>query len=69
MGHTGRCGLLLVLTSLWLAVARLWLELVLVLGDLHIPHRSESLPDQFKDLLVRNTQRDQHADQTRMDPG
>lgn len=28
------------------------LQLVLVLGDLHIPHRSESLPDQFKDLLV-----------------
>jgi len=27
-------------------------ELVLVLGDLHIPHRSESLPDQFRDLLV-----------------
>jgi len=25
---------------------------VLVLGDLHIPHRAESLPDQFKDLLV-----------------
>lgn len=27
-------------------------ELVLVLGDLHLPHRSESLPEQFKDLLV-----------------
>jgi len=27
-------------------------ELVLVLGDLHIPHRSDALPDQFKDLLV-----------------
>lgn len=27
-------------------------ELVLVLGDLHIPHRMDSLPEQFKDLLV-----------------
>lgn len=27
-------------------------ELVLVLGDLHLPHRAESLPEQFKDLLV-----------------
>jgi len=27
-------------------------ELVLVLGDLHIPHRKEDLPEQFKDLLV-----------------
>jgi len=27
-------------------------ELVLVLGDLHVPHRRDQLPDQFKDLLV-----------------
>jgi vacuolar protein sorting-associated protein 29 len=27
-------------------------ELVLVLGDLHIPHRRDELPDLFKDLLV-----------------
>lgn len=27
-------------------------ELVLVLGDLHIPHRAESIPEQFKSLLV-----------------
>lgn len=27
-------------------------ELVLVLGDLHIPHRSIGLPNEFKDLLV-----------------
>jgi len=27
-------------------------ELVLVLGDLHLAHRKESLPEQFKDLLV-----------------
>lgn len=29
-------------------------ELVLVLGDLHIPHRKEDLPEQFKALLVPN---------------
>jgi len=29
-------------------------ELVLVLGDLHIPHRKSELPDLFKDLLVPN---------------
>jgi vacuolar protein sorting-associated protein 29 len=29
-------------------------ELVLVLGDLHIPHRTDALPEQFKDLLVPN---------------
>mmetsp|Transcript_19337 Transcript_19337/g.21646 ORF Transcript_19337/g.21646 Transcript_19337/m.21646 type:complete len:193 (+) Transcript_19337:27-605(+) len=27
-------------------------ELVLVLGDLHIPHRADELPNLFKDLLV-----------------
>lgn len=27
-------------------------ELVLVLGDLHIPHRVERIPEQFKQLLV-----------------
>jgi len=27
-------------------------ELVLVLGDVHIPHRKDELPDLFKDLLV-----------------
>lgn len=27
-------------------------ELVLVLGDLHIPHRKEDIPQLFKDLLV-----------------
>ena len=27
-------------------------ELVLVLGDLHLPHRKDQLPEQFKDLLV-----------------
>jgi len=27
-------------------------ELVLVLGDLHIPHRKDELPNEFKDLLV-----------------
>eukprot|EP01006_Ploeotia_vitrea_P004112 TRINITY_DN11386_c0_g1_i2.p1 TRINITY_DN11386_c0_g1~~TRINITY_DN11386_c0_g1_i2.p1 ORF type:complete len:192 (-),score=82.07 TRINITY_DN11386_c0_g1_i2:220-750(-) len=27
-------------------------ELVLVLGDIHIPHRQANLPEQFKDLLV-----------------
>jgi vacuolar protein sorting-associated protein 29 len=27
-------------------------ELVLVLGDLHIPHRAAGIPDAFKDLLV-----------------
>jgi len=27
-------------------------ELVLVLGDLHIPHRKDDLPEQFKSLLV-----------------
>jgi len=27
-------------------------ELVLVLGDLHIPHRKEDIPEQFKALLV-----------------
>eukprot|EP00808_Paulinella_micropora_P013003 g57506.t1 len=29
-------------------------ELVLVLGDLHIPHRKSELPEQFKLLLVPN---------------
>lgn len=28
------------------------LQLVLVLGDLHIPHRCSSLPSKFKKLLV-----------------
>ena len=28
------------------------LQLVLVLGDLHIPHRQHSLPAKFKKLLV-----------------
>jgi len=27
-------------------------QLVLVLGDLHIPHRKDELPEQFKDLLL-----------------
>eukprot|EP00823_Brevimastigomonas_motovehiculus_P009402 TRINITY_DN9067_c0_g1_i1.p1 TRINITY_DN9067_c0_g1~~TRINITY_DN9067_c0_g1_i1.p1 ORF type:complete len:201 (+),score=28.42 TRINITY_DN9067_c0_g1_i1:40-642(+) len=27
-------------------------ELVLVLGDMHIPHRKEDIPEQFKNLLV-----------------
>merc|ERR1719231_71758 len=27
-------------------------ELVLVLGDLHLPHRKGDLPEQFKELLV-----------------
>jgi len=27
-------------------------ELVLVLGDMHIPHRKDEIPAQFKDLLV-----------------
>ena len=27
-------------------------ELVLVLGDLHIPHRVDELPEQFQSLLV-----------------
>ena len=30
----------------------LFLQLVLVIGDLHIPHRAHSLPAQFKELLV-----------------
>ncbi len=29
------------------------LQLVLVIGDIHIPHRAHSLPQQFKKLLVR----------------
>lgn len=29
-----------------------FLQLVLVLGDLHIPHRCSSLPSKFKKLLV-----------------
>ena len=29
------------------------LQLVLVIGDFHIPHRAHSLPPQFKKLLVR----------------
>lgn len=29
-----------------------YLQLVLVLGDLHIPHRCSSLPSKFKKLLV-----------------
>jgi hypothetical protein len=28
------------------------LQLVLVLGDLHIPHRKDEIPALFKDLLV-----------------
>ena len=28
------------------------LQLVLVLGDVHIPHRKDDMPEQFKDLLV-----------------
>ena len=28
------------------------LMLVLVIGDLHIPHRVQSIPDKFKKLLV-----------------
>lgn len=27
-------------------------QLVLVIGDFHIPHRAESLPEPFRDLLV-----------------
>jgi hypothetical protein len=27
-------------------------QLVLVIGDLHIPHRSEDIPEAFKTLLV-----------------
>lgn len=30
----------------------IFLQLVLVLGDLHIPHRCSSLPAKFKKLLV-----------------
>lgn len=30
----------------------IYLQLVLVLGDLHIPHRCSSLPSKFKKLLV-----------------
>lgn len=30
----------------------IYLQLVLVLGDLHIPHRCNSLPAKFKKLLV-----------------
>lgn len=30
----------------------LWCQLVLVLGDLHIPHRCNTLPAKFKKLLV-----------------
>ena len=29
-------------------------ELVLVLGDLHIPHRANDIPDKFKKMLVPN---------------
>lgn len=28
-------------------------QLVVVLGDLHIPHRALDLPEQFKQMLVR----------------
>lgn len=35
-----------------LAFGRRYPQLVLVLGDLHIPHRKDELPPQFKDLLV-----------------
>lgn len=31
----------------------IYMQLVLVIGDLHIPHRAHSLPPQFKKLLVR----------------
>jgi vacuolar protein sorting-associated protein 29 len=29
-------------------------ELVLVLGDLNIPHRATDIPEKFKKMLVRN---------------
>ena len=29
-------------------------ELVLVLGDLHIPHRAAAIPEKFKRMLVPN---------------
>jgi vacuolar protein sorting-associated protein 29 len=29
-------------------------ELVLVLGDLHIPHRAATIPERFKRMLVPN---------------
>lgn len=34
------------------STASFLLQLVLVLGDLHIPHRSSSVPAKFKKLLV-----------------
>lgn len=34
-------------------VLRFVLQLVLVIGDLHVPHRSNSVPAKFKKLLVR----------------
>lgn len=30
----------------------MYFQLVLVVGDLHIPHRANSLPNKFKKLLV-----------------
>lgn len=29
-------------------------ELVLVLGDMHIPHRAAAIPEKFKRMLVPN---------------
>ena len=29
-------------------------ELVLVLGDMHIPHRASAIPEKFKRMLVPN---------------
>lgn len=29
-------------------------ELVLVLGDMHIPHREAAIPEKFKKMLVPN---------------
>jgi hypothetical protein len=52
---TTQCTLLAVCCYCWTRLFVIHIsQLVLVLGDLHIPHRSESLPDQFKDLLVRH---------------
>ena len=31
-------------------------ELVLVLGDLHIPHRAAAIPEQFRRILIGNDQ-------------
>ena len=39
-------------TSTYIDIKIFFFQLVLVLGDLHIPHRCNSLPNRFRKLLV-----------------